>query len=259
MRIALGVEYDGRDFHGWERQRHARSVQTCIEQGLSKVANHPVATVCAGRTDARVHALAQVVHFDTQAQRNERSWVLGATSNLPDDASILWARQVDDSFHARFSATARSYRFVILNRLVRPAALRGRVTWQPLHLDEVEMASAAQLLLGEHDFSAFRASGCQAKSPVRTLRELNVTRHGEYVVLQVSANAFLQHMVRNIAGVLMAIGLHKQRAQWAAQVLESRDRRCGGVTASPHGLYLTAVQYPERFELPALSPSIGLW
>ncbi|MFT5447223.1 MAG: tRNA pseudouridine38-40 synthase [Gammaproteobacteria bacterium] len=259
MRIALGVEYDGRDFHGWQRQRHVRSVQACIEQGLSKVANQPVSTVCAGRTDARVHALAQVVHFDTQAQRNEHSWVLGANSNLPDDASILWAREVDDSFHARFSATGRSYRYVILNRLARPAALRGRVTWQPLRLDEVEMASAAQLLLGKHDFSAFRASGCQANSPVRTLRELNVTRHGEYVVLQTSANGFLQHMVRNIAGVLMAIGLHKQPAQWATQVLQSRDRRCGGVTASPHGLYLTAVQYPERFDFPVLSPSIGLW
>jgi tRNA pseudouridine38-40 synthase len=259
MRIALGVEYDGRDFHGWERQKHARSVQACVEQGLSKVANHPVSTVCAGRTDARVHALAQVVHFDTQALRNERSWVLGANSNLPDDTSVLWARQVDDSFHARFSATGRSYHYVILNRLVRPAALRGRVTWQPLPLDEVVMNSAAQLLLGEHDFSAFRASGCQAKSPVRTLRELNVTRRGEYVVLQVSANAFLQHMVRNIAGVLMAIGLHKQPEQWATQVLHSRDRRCGGVTASPHGLYLTAVQYPGAFEIPELSPSIGLW
>lgn len=259
MRIALGVEYDGRDFHGWERQRNARSVQTCVEQALSKVANQSTSTVCAGRTDARVHALAQVVHFDTSAQRSERSWVLGANANLPDDVSVLWAHEVDESFHARFSAASRGYHYVILNRLVRPAALRGRVAWQHQRLDEADMARAATLLLGEHDFSAFRASGCQAKSAVRTLHELNVTRNSEYVVLQVRANAFLQHMVRNLAGVLIAIGLHKQPVEWAARVLESRDRRCGGVTAAPHGLYFTAVRYPGRFALPTLSPSIGLW
>jgi tRNA pseudouridine38-40 synthase len=259
MRIALGVEYDGRDFHGWERQRHARSVQACVERALSKVADEPVAAVCAGRTDARVHGLSQVVHFDTRAHRNERSWVLGTNANLPDDVAALWAREVDDSFHARFSATSRGYHYVILNRMVRPAALRGRVTWQSQSLDEVEMARAAATLLGEHDFSAFRASGCQAKSPVRTLHELNVTRNGEYIVLQVRANAFLQHMVRNLAGVLMAIGAGKQPVEWAARVLASRDRRCAGVTAPPHGLYFTAVSYPERFALPTLSSSIGLW
>lgn len=259
MRIALGVEYDGRDFHGWQRQHHARNVQECVERALSKVANESVSTICAGRTDARVHALSQVVHFDTQAQRSERSWVLGANANLPEDAAALWAREVDDSFHARFSAMSRGYHYVIINRMVRPATLRGRVAWQSQSLDEVEMARAATSLLGEHDFSAFRASGCQAKSPVRNLRELTVTRNGEFIVLQVRANAFLQHMVRNLVGVLMAIGLGKQPAGWAAQVLASRDRRCGGVTASPSGLYLTSVQYPERFALPTLSSSIGLW
>jgi tRNA pseudouridine38-40 synthase len=259
MRIALGVEYDGRDFHGWERQSHARSVQTCVERALSKVADEPVSSVCAGRTDARVHSLSQVVHFDTGAHRSERSWVLGANAHLPDDVSVLWAHEVDDSFHARFSAMSRSYHYVILNRLVRPGALRGRVTWQNQPLDDLAMARAASALIGQHDFSAFRASKCQAKSPVRTLHELAVSRNGEYVVLSVRANAFLQHMVRNLAGVLMAIGTGAQPVTWAAYVLASRDRRCGGVTASPHGLYFTAVQYPEHFSLPMLSPSIGLW
>ena len=259
MRIALGVEYDGRDFHGWERQSHARSVQACVERALSKVANEPVASVCAGRTDARVHSLSQVVHFDTQALRSERSWVLGTNAQLPADVSLLWAREVEGSFHARFSAMSRSYHYVILNRLVRSAALRGRVTWQNQPLDDAAMACAAATLLGQHDFSAFRASKCQAQSPVRTLHELSITRTGEFVVLRVRANAFLQHMVRNLAGVLMAIGMGKRPVEWAAQVLASRDRRCGGVTASPHGLYFTAVEYPAHFSLPVLSPSIGLW
>jgi tRNA pseudouridine38-40 synthase len=259
MRIAIGVEYDGREFHGWERQSHARNVQDCLEQALSVVANQPVRTTCAGRTDARVHSLSQVAHFDTDAQRSERSWVLGSNANLPDDVAVLWACPVDEAFHARFSAISRSYHYVILNRMVRPAALRGRVTWQSQRLDEDAMARAAVQFLGKHDFSAVRASRCQARNPVRTLHELNVMRNGDYVVLQVRANAFLQHMVRNLAGVLIAIGLGREPVDWAGQVLASRDRRCGGVTAAPDGLYFTAVQYPQQFELPQLSPSIGPW
>lgn len=259
MRIALGVEYDGSRFHGWESQRNARTVQTALEQAVSQVADQPVKSVCAGRTDARVHALGQVVHIDTEAERSERAWVFGSNSNLPEDVSVIWARPVPDDFHARFSATGRSYRYVILNRPSRPAALRRRVSWECRLLDAARMQRAADLLLGTHDFSAFRASGCQAKSPVRELRTLQVRRDGEYVLITVKANAFLHHMVRNLAGVLMGIGSGQRPEAWSAQVLASRDRRCAGVTASPHGLYLLGVEYPRRFALPELSPRIALW
>ena len=259
MRIAIGVEYDGRDFHGWEMQRNARTVQGALDEALSVVANAPVRSVCAGRTDARVHGLAQVAHFDSDAVRTSRSWVFGTNANLPADVSVLWAREVSDGFHARFSAVSRSYRYVILNRPARPAALRGRVTWECRALDAAAMARAAVTLLGEHDFSAFRAAGCQARNPVRILRRLDVYRRGEYVLLDVCANAFLQHMVRNLAGVLMAIGMGRQPERWAAQVLAGRDRCRAGVTAPPDGLYLTAIEYPQIFELPRLSPAIPVW
>ncbi len=259
MRIAIGVEYDGRNFHGWETQRHGRTVQDALERALGVVADAPVRTVCAGRTDARVHALAQVAHFDTAAVRRDRAWVFGANANLPPDVSVLWARPVDTDFHARFSAVSRSYRYVILNRAVRPAALRGRVAWECRALDHEAMAHAAALLLGEHDFSAFRAAGCQARSPVRTLHRLEVARDGDFVVLEVRANAFLQHMVRNLAGVLLAVGTGRQVAAWAGEVLAGRDRRAGGVTAAPDGLYFTGVEYPEVHGLPRLSPRIALW
>lgn len=259
MRIAAGVEYDGRDFHGWEKQRNGRTVQESLEQALTSVAAGPVRTRCAGRTDARVHALAQVVHFDTDAVRSERSWVFGANANLPGDVSVLWAREVGEAFHARFCAVSRSYRYVILDRPVRPAVLRGRVTWECRPLDAGAMARAARSLLGEHDFSAFRAAGCQARNPVRTLQRLDVQRHGEYVVMEVRANAFLQHMVRNLAGVLMAIGAGREPEDWAARVLAGRDRRLGGVTAPPDGLYLTGVEYPDIFGLPCLPRAIPLW
>ena len=259
MRFAAGVEYDGREFHGWEKQRNGRTVQEALELALTSVADQPVRTCCAGRTDARVHALAQVVHFDTDAVRSERSWVFGANANLPKDVSVLWAREVEDAFHARFCAVSRSYRYVIFDRPVRPAVLRGRVTWECRPLDAGAMAGAARSLLGEHDFSAFRAAGCQARNPVRTLQRLDVQRHGEYVVMEVRANAFLQHMVRNLAGVLMAIGAGREPESWAARVLAGRDRRLGGVTAPPDGLYLTGVEYPDVFGLPCLPRGIPLW
>jgi tRNA pseudouridine38-40 synthase len=259
MRIAALLEYDGSNFSGWQRQENARSVQACVEEALSKVANEPVQVTVAGRTDAGVHALAQVIHFDTSAARGEYSWVRGAISNLPDDVALLWAGEVDGGFHARFSATGRRYHYVILNRPVRPTYLRGRVTWEYRLLDVEAMRAGAKHLIGTHDFSSFRSAECQAKSPVRELRSLEVERHGEFVHIRVYANAFLQHMVRNIAGVLTSIGAGEQKSGWAQAVLAARDRTQGGVTAPPDGLYLTDIEYPEQFKIPRLSRDIGLW
>ncbi len=260
MRIALGIEYDGSDFAGWQLQDgEVRTVQGCVEQALSKVADHPVRVICAGRTDAGVHATAQVVHFDTGAERAMRSWVYGANANLPKSVSVQWARVVDDDFHARFSAVRRRYRYVILNREVRPTFLAWRVAWEYRPLDEALMRQAAGHLLGEQDFSAYRTLACQAKSPVRTLYELAVSRDRDLVFLDLEANAFLHHMVRNIAGVLLDIGAGKHPPVWAREVLETRDRTLGGITAPPHGLYLAGVTYPARFGLPPLSPSGVVW
>jgi tRNA pseudouridine38-40 synthase len=252
MRIALGIEYDGTDFCGWQIQHGVRTVQECVEQAVSKVADHPVQVVCAGRTDTGVHAAEQVVHFDTEAVRSERSWVLGSNVNLDKDVSVLWARPVDDDFHARFSATARRYRYVIHNRWVRSSIYRNRAVWYHPPLDVERMAEGARYLLGEHDFSTFRAVACQAKHPVRTIHDLDVSRRGELVIIDVHANAFLHHMVRNIAGVLMAIGCGDREPEWVVELLEARDRTVGGVTAPPQGLYLVGVTYPERFGLPSL-------
>lgn len=250
-RIALGVEYDGSAFRGWQRQEAGvRTVQGVLEQALSRVADHPVRLHCAGRTDAGVHASAQVVHFDTHAERRERSWVLGANANLPADVAVNWARPVSLAFHARFAARARRYRYTICNRPVRSALHRLQAVWYHWPLDETRMQAAALSLLGEHDFSAFRAVGCQAKSPVRELTELSVHRDGEMLRLTVTANAFLHHMVRNIAGVLMAIGCGERPVSWASEVLATRNRRLGGVTAPAQGLCLTGVYYPDHKNLP---------
>ena len=259
MRIALGVEYEGTGFSGWERQPGRRTVQTVLEAALSTVADAPVATVCAGRTDSGVHATGQVVHFDTDSPRPSRAWILGTNVGLPADVAVQWAREVDDRFHARFGALRRHYRYLILNRPVRSPVHHGRVSWCRPILAEASMADAARALVGEHDFSSFRAAGCQARHPVRTLHHLEVSRHRDWVVIDVIANAFLQHMVRNIAGVLMAIGEGRRPPGWAHEVLCARDRRVGGVTASAEGLYLTGVEYPAVHRLPALSPAPGLW
>lgn len=256
MRFALGVEYDGREFSGWESQRGGeRTVQDRVEEALSRVADRPVRTVCAGRTDAGVHAWGQVVHFDTDAIRDERAWVYGTNANLPADASVVWARKVAPDFHARFSARSRHYRYVIFNRGVRPAVEQGRVTWEYRPLDEARMRSAACYLLGEHDFSSFRAQSCQARSPVRTVQRIEVTRRGLLVCIDVAANAFLHHMVRNMAGVLMAVGMGKREPHWVEEVLAARDRTRAGITAAPHGLYLTRVVYPPESGLPDLPPT----
>ena len=259
MRIALGVEYDGRDFHGWERQGDFRTVQLVLEAALSRVADHGVRTVCAGRTDAGVHALGQIVHFDSNAPRSERAWMLGANANLPSDVAVTWAKGVAEDFHARFSARARRYRYLLYNRHTRPAVLRDRVAWEPRRLDIDRMRVASGYLLGEHDFSAFRGAGCQARSAVRRINAMEVTRRGPLVMIDVSANAFLLHMVRNIAGVLVAIGSNRASPGWAMEVLEARDRTRGGVTAPAAGLYLVQVDYPGHFRIPAVPPESALW
>ncbi len=251
MRIALGIEYDGTSYNGWQRQKSGIGVQQRLEEALSLVADEAIEVTCAGRTDTGVHASGQVVHFDTVAERSDRGWLLGANTNLPDDISVSWVRRVDDEFHARFSATGRSYRYLILNRLQRSALHRQRAWWVHQPLDEARMNEAAQRLVGEHDFSAFRAAGCQAGSARREITHIEVTRNGDWVTLRVSANAFLMHMVRNITGTLAAIGQGEAPVGWISEVLESGDRKIGGVTAPPHGLTLVAVAYPPEYGIPS--------
>ena len=250
--MAAVLEYDGSAFSGWQRQDHAPSVQAAVEQALSRVADAPTTVVTAGRTDAGVHALAQVIHFDTGALRSAYAWVRGANSNLPDSVALLWAGEVAADFSARFSASGRQYRYVILNRAMRPAVLARRVTHEYRPLDVERMQAAARHLVGTHDFSSFRAMQCQAKSPVRELRRLEIRRQGDFVLIEVEANAFLHHMVRNLAGVLMTIGAGEREPDWAREVLAARDRTVGGITAPPDGLYLEAIAYPGQFGIPAL-------
>lgn len=258
MRLALGVEYDGSQFAGWEGQPGRRTVQETVEAALSRVADRPVRVVCAGRTDAGVHAWGQVVHFDAPAYRAERAWLLGGNANLPPDVSLTWARPVPEHFDARRSALRRHYRYLVYNHPLRPALLRDRVCWECRPLEVERMQAGGAFLLGEHDFSAFRAAACQARSPVRRVERLEVTRRGRLIAIDVVANAFLHHMVRNIAGVLMAIGLGKEPTQWARRVLEGRDRRLAGVTAEPQGLCLVGVEYPSRFQTPPVPPPAWL-
>ncbi len=250
MRIALGVEYDGTEFCGWQAQDGSRTVQDEVQKAISYVADTDLQVVCAGRTDSGVHALGQVIHFDTDVQRSERSWVLGCNSNLPRDINISWAKVVAEDFHARFSALSRSYRYVIMNRMTRSAIYRNRVCWHHQPLDATRMAQGADYFIGEHDFTSFRALACQASHAVRDIRRLDVSRHGDYIVIDVQANAFLHHMVRNIAGTLLAIGAGEQEPEWVKTLLQVRDRSVAGITAPAQGLFLVAVYYPEKFALP---------
>lgn len=249
-RIALGVEYDGTAFCGWQTQPRVRTVQETLEAALSRVADHPVRVQCAGRTDAGVHALEQVVHFDTTAKRTGRAWVLGSNVNLSGDCAVRWAQPVDRDFHARFSASARHYRYRILTRPTRSALERDRALWVHRPLDLGRMQEAAVTLIGEHDFSSFRALGCQAKSPVRRVLYLDLAAMSGGVELSVGANGFLHHMVRNIVGVLLAIGRGEAPVDWTQELLAVRDRTRGGVTAPPQGLYFVRVDYPAEFDLP---------
>ena len=249
MRIAIGVEYDGTAYNGWQRQQNGTGIQARLEAAVAAVADHELELNCAGRTDTGVHASGQVAHFDTQSRRSDRGWLLGVNSLLPGDINLTWVRRVDPAFHARYSATARTYRYLILNQLVRSALFRHRAWWVHEPLDADAMHAAAQKLVGEHDFSAFRAAGCQASSPVREVRSIAVRREASWIVLDVTANAFLQHMVRNITGSLAAVGAGQYSGDWFAGVLESRDRRRAGVAAPPQGLTLTDVSYPDAYGL----------
>lgn len=253
MRIALGLEYDGSAFLGWQTQPGGGTVQDALEAALAQIAGHPVRAQCAGRTDTGVHALAQVAHFDTEAERPDNAWVKGVNAHLPRTVAMRWAARAPEDFHARFSATARRYEYVLINRPTRPAVWDGRAGWFHLPLDEARMAEAAGFLLGEHDFSAFRSAECQAPSPVRELRKLVVTREGEVIRFSLEANAFLHHMVRNIVGCLVYVGKGKYPPEWIAQVLAGRDRAKAAPTFGPQGLYLTGIDYDAHWGLPAFA------
>jgi tRNA pseudouridine38-40 synthase len=255
-RVAIGVEYDGSAYSGWQVQQHAPSVQAELERALSRVADHPLQLTAAGRTDAGVHALMQVAHFDTTSSRLEQAWVLGGSAQCASDICVLWARQVPGDFHARFSALSRSYVYRIVNRRVRPAIDRAHASWIRRPLDALAMHEAAQSLTGEHDFSAFRAAECQSTTPVRRVTSVAVRRDAGRIEIRITANAFLHHMVRNIAGTLIAVGVGERPTGWVAELLASRDRTLAGVTAPPQGLYFAGVAYEARWGLP--TEAVGL-
>lgn len=250
MKFAVCLEYDGADFSGWQSQAHARSVQDCVEAAFSAVADHEVRVVCAGRTDAGVHATGQIVHFESGAARAEDDWLRGANSHLPGDVRARWVRAVDTGFHARFGALRRRYRYVILNAPTASALLRRLTAPVRRPLDAGAMHDAAQALVGEHDFSGYRGAGCRSRTPMRRVESVAVRRDGRFVHVDICANAFLQHMVRNIVGVLVEIGCGDRPRDHARRVLEWRDRTRGGVTAAGAGLYLVAIEYDARYALP---------
>lgn len=249
MRIALGLEYEGSGYCGWQSQAGGGAVQDAVESALSMVADAPTRAVCAGRTDAGVHALAQVVHFDTQAVRPDTAWVRGVNAHLPASIAVRWAQRVPNDFHARFSALGRRYRYLLLNRAERPGLMARRVGWfhRPLNVDA--MTAAAGLLLGEHDFSAFRSVECQAKSPVKTMRRAEISRQGDLVVFDFEASAFLHHMVRNLVGALVSVGKGARPPAWLGEILASRDRARGAATFDASGLYLVEVDYDPVWRL----------
>ena len=259
MRIAVGLEYDGASFHGWQTQADGTGVQDALERALSRIADTPLSTVAAGRTDAGVHAAIQVVHFDTDARRADTAWVRGVNALLPSSVAVRWGLGMPADFHARFAATGRHYTYLLLDRPVRPALLAGRVGWyhRPLALDL--MRTAADALLGRHDFSAFRAAECQAKSATRMLDRLDIAREDEMIRFDFHADAFLQHMVRNIVGTLLAVGRGEAGTERAREQLESRQRSTGEATAAAHGLYFWNVEYPPQFGLPDDSGMIDFY
>jgi tRNA pseudouridine38-40 synthase len=244
MKIALGVEYLGTDFHGWQIQKSGlRTVQGVVEPALSKIANHPVRVFCSGRTDAGVHAQEQVIHFETQTTRTEGAWLFGGNANLPSDVNFKWAKEVKDDFHARFNAHARSYEYKIYHHPVRSSLKTGYYLWEPRSLNIDDMRKAAAFLVGEHDFSCFRGSMCQAKSPIKTIEYLQIDEIDDDLIIKVKANAFLHHMVRNLVGTLLKIGREEESPEWMLSVLNSKDRKQAGPTAEPQGLYFIKAYY----------------
>jgi tRNA pseudouridine38-40 synthase len=250
MRIALGIEYDGSPYCGWQSQAEGLTVQDTLQAALSGIAGETIGVIAAGRTDTGVHGLEQVIHFNTQVDRPLQAWVRGVNALLPSSIAVRWAHPVPDEFHARFSAHGRSYRYLLVNRATRPAIQASKVGWFHAPLDLAAMHQAAQCLLGTHDFSAFRAAQCQAKSPIKQLRQLDIRREGDMLIFDVSADAFLHHMVRNLVGCLVYVGKGKYSAQWLAEVLASRDRRLAAPTFAPDGLYLRRIQYDAKWGLP---------
>jgi len=258
-RIAACVEYCGVNYCGWQRQSHSPSIQQEVERAFSKVGNETIKVVNAGRTDTGVHGIGQVIHFDTRSERTQNEWLRGVNTFLPDDISLIWTHPVENDFHARYSAKRRSYRYIILNRKVSPSYLNGRVTWYHGPLDLCLMQRAAKDLVGRHDFNAYRAAGCQSKNPVKEVFKLNLDQSGQWIWLDITADGFLHHMVRNIAGVLLRIGARLESVHWARHVLDSRDRKLGGVTAGADGLYFVSVEYDERYGLPSPPDVCRFW
>lgn len=250
MKFALGIEYDGSQYHGWQRQSHAVSVQQTLEQVLSNIADQPVLVNCAGRTDTGVHATGQVVSFEIDNERPLRAWTMGANTQLPDSIAVRWAHKVEDTFHARFSATARRYRYIIANTHARPAIMNKGLTWCRQSLDVELMNQACQYFLGEQDFSSFQAASCQSRTSHRQIEHLQVTRKNDFLVIDIKANAFLHHMVRNIAGTLMQVGRGLSPPSWVKELIDAKDRTIAPATASPCGLYLVEVDYPQSFGIP---------
>lgn len=249
-RIALGIEYRGSRFHGWQKQKDVDSVQACLEEAISKVNNHPLVVKCAGRTDTGVHATRQIVHFDTEEIRSCKAWINGTNSHLPPEIAVTWSVEVTEEFDSRFSALSRRYFYIIYNSKVRPALYHDLVTHEHRCLDVQRMQLAAKHLIGKNDFSSFRAANCQSNTPVRNVHHIEVRQFNHFVVLDIAANAFLYHMVRNIAGVLMDIGAGIQEPDWTRDLLAEKNRAKASVTAPAQGLYLVDVQYPDEFALP---------
>lgn len=248
-KFVAGIQYSGFSYSGWQIQKHTASVQQQLETALSHIANEAITIYCSGRTDAGVHAKEQIIHFETHAERSDYAWRMGSNTKLPDDIRVMWCHQIDPSFHARFSATARQYRYIIYNAKVESALLKNRVNWIPHLLNSAAMHGAAQALLGENDFTSFRASSCQANTPFRNIHKISVARENDFVFIDVTANAFLHHMVRNIVGSLIDVGRDRQSLAWMKSLLIKKDRSKAGVTALANGLYFMKAIYPKQYKL----------
>ncbi|MGR3914414.1 MAG: tRNA pseudouridine(38-40) synthase TruA [Gammaproteobacteria bacterium] len=259
QRIAACIEYCGARYCGWQCQTDADTLQARVESALARVADEAIRVTAAGRTDSGVHACGQVIHFDTHARRASNAWLRGVNTHLPDDITLLWTQPVAADFHARFGARERAYRYVLLNRAVAPSYLHGRAGWHHAPLDAARMRQAAHGLLGRHDFSAFRAAGCQARSPWREVRALQIGRSGDWIWIDIRADGFLQHMVRNITGTLIRIGEHRAAPEWAAQLLAGRERARAAATAPPDGLYFVRAEYAAEFALPPPPRACRFW